>query len=190
MPSITSRGLYRITSGSCLLLGVGASPLVAQYASPLGPGTLVRVSHTDSCCRSPRVGTLVAVSADSVVIHERGAQNARVALRRGNVTALEAGRDVGSRAWRGAGLGFLIGGGVGAAVMLAGDCEDDAICHSFKPVWALAGGGLGGLAGLVVGGLIGSQIRNVVWHSVPIPSQVGFGPNEDGRAGLRLTVSF
>jgi hypothetical protein len=184
---------YRITPllGLCgsVLLGVTSSPIGAQQEPSIGRGALVRVSHTDPCCTSPRVGTLVLVSADSIVIQERGASGMLVALRRESVTTVERGYDIGSRMARGAGLGLLIGAGIGVTYVLVHPCDDDALCGSVKPYLAVIAGGGGGVVGLLVGGALGSSVRRVVWRGVP-PTELGFGLGHGGGPGIRLTLRF
>ena len=186
---ITARAPVFLVSAGCLLICVIASPVSAQSYEPLRPGTLVRISHNDRCCRSPSVGTLVSVGADSVVIQQPGALGVRLALRRASVNAVETRHDIGGRAVAGAILGLVAGAAVGVVYGLASACRVvDDIC-----IWPLIlayTGGIGAAAGLVVGAVIGAQIRHVVWLTVPVPAQVGFGPSPGGGTAIRLTLYF
>ena len=132
---------------------------------------------------------LVFASGDSVVIQERGSRGGRVALRRTRVGSVETRHDIGGRALLGAVLGLTAGAAVGVVYGLA-SCsrEVDAIC--IWPLIAAYSGGIGAAAGLVVGAAIGSQIRHVVWLTVPVPTEFGFAPSPGGGTAYRLSVRF
>jgi hypothetical protein len=150
----------------------------------------VRVSHTDRCCRSPQIGWLESVSADSVVLATDSAGHAvRISLPRAAVQSFEVGEVSGTHTMKGALIGGL-GAGVGgaAAILMMTDCQDDEICHGLRPAIALAVGGASAFVGLVVGGLVGHSVPRVRWMPASLPSRLGLAPN--GRDGLAVRLTL
>ncbi len=162
----------------------------AQQPPPIEPGARVRLSHVDRCCRSPQVGTLVSITADSVVVRADSAHSGmRVAVRRKTVRSLALGYHAGNHAWRGAGIGALTGAAVGAGVMLASSCEDDPeYCPGIRALLAAIAGTVGALGGAVLGGVIGSAYPKLRWVPMTLPAEVGMGPGFRGRRAVRVTL--
>jgi hypothetical protein len=160
-----------------------------QWEPPLRPGSLVRVSHTDPCCRSPQVGALVSVGPDSVVIRtRRGADTARIALPRSAVRFLEHSWVSRSYGGRGTALGVLAGVATGLAVLAitTEDCPDCWGAVLAAPFYA----GGGAIVGGVIGWAVGRSVHTEEWRLVPIPRTVGLAPGYDGGLALRLTLRF
>jgi hypothetical protein len=172
-----------------LLVSAPIAPASGQTPSSLGFGARVRISHTDPCCRSPQVGTLVSVTADSLVVSTGTPQQPRViTLPRGTVTSLETGYDAGHYGWTGAGIGALTGLLAGVGIALGTDCEGDEYCEGFRPLIGVVSGSVLALGGMVIGGLIGHSVRRVTWVGVPIPTEFGLAPTRDGGLGVRFTL--
>lgn len=172
-----------------LLLTAFSDAALGQPAPPIGPGARVRVSHTDRCCRSPQVGTLVSVSADSVVLRAgREPATAVVALPKRAVSSLALGYDAGHYTRRGAAIGAGTGVVVGITLGLTVNCEDDDICQSFRPYFAAVGGAIFGAGGLVLGALIGRSIVREQWVPIPLPDRVGLAPAPGGGLAVRLAL--
>jgi hypothetical protein len=189
--SKTSGQIARALTGAIgLTLLAGLSrPAPGQPAPPIGPGARVRVSHTDRCCASPQAGALVAVSADSVIIRTtRGPDTVVVALPRRAVSSFALGYRGGPRTRKGATIGAVTGVLLGAGLGLTINCEDDALCASFRPLYAGIGGALFGAAGLVLGAVIGHSIVREEWVPVPLPARVGLAPVPGGALAVRLAL--
>jgi hypothetical protein len=181
-----------IALSGCVLLEAIPSAVGAQADLTLTPGARVRVSHADCCYASPQVGWLESVSADSVVLAaEMSAGRAvRLALPRGTVRSLEVGYRSGSHAWRGAGIGALVGAATGVTAVLIGvNCaDDDEYCPGIKQGLVIAGAGVFALAGTMLGGVIGSSVRREKWLPVAVPAAVGLGPAYRSQLAVRLTL--
>jgi hypothetical protein len=187
------RRIARCLVGLCACLVANAVPrqLAAQWAQwepPLRPGSLVRVSHTDPCCRSPQVGSLVSVGPDSVVIRaRRGADTARIAMPRSAVKFLEHSWVTRSYGGRGTVLGVLAGVATGLAVLAitAPDCQDCWGAVLLIPYVAAGGAILGG----VIGWAIGRSVHTEEWRLVRLlPRRVGIAPDYDRGLAVRLTL--
>jgi hypothetical protein len=169
-------------------------------ASAVAPGARVRVTRPG---RAAAVGSVVAVRPDTLVVHwtARGdSVGDTTAVSTAEVVRLEVSRGMHRRPWRGAGLGLLAGGGIGALVgavtYTKPNCDaQQFICLDFGRGFAAAVvGGAGGILGAVVGGVIGAQ-RVDRWQRVPLGAgraRVGVTlPRAGARgAGFAAAVSF
>lgn len=184
-------GVHRVVLLQLLLLATLAERVAAQRGAVLVLGTRVRAHHTDPCCINPLPGALVSLSADSLVVRADGGSGERVALPRAALRSLERRHEVGSRANKGARLGLLAGVATGAATaLLAVDCERDEICGSMRPLLVLIGTGIGGLAGAVIGIVIGGSMPREEWRGVPLPTRVGIAPLGPTTRGIALRLRF
>ncbi len=123
-----------------------------------------------------------------------------LALPLDSVTKLEVSQARKTNTGKGAGIGFLLGGLVGAVMGYAsyeecvpqGPRSWSCIGPNFGSKYAALGGALlGGLGGLVVGALIGSAVKTDRWREVPLdPVRVSLGPQRDGRFGFGASVRF
>ncbi len=180
-------------------------PLASATAQvPIRPGEQVRVTHppicpADTICvgPSPRqrsVGTFLAWKADSLVVQSNGdTLSVPVNL----VTRLDVSRGRKTNTGKGAGIGFLLGGVVGAVIGLASyeECESQGAFSCIGDlgpgVNALGGAIIGGLVGLVAGVLIGSATETDRWQEVPLDRlRLSLGPQRDCRFGFRASVRF
>ncbi len=152
---------------------LGHSP---GWAQPLAPGDRIRVVPASG--GAPIAGDFVRHSADSVWLQpSRRGKTISVGL--GSGVRLD--RSVGSRSH--AGLGALVGAGVGAAVtifFLSRFCGGDTLCDGDEQVRAAA---IFGLPSVALGAGIGALIRTERWTPVPAGS-LGFRP------GLQFGVQF
>jgi hypothetical protein len=182
-----ARGLVGLVG--CLAANAVPRQLAAQWEPPLRPGSLVRVSHTDPCCRSPQVGALESVGLDSVVLRTRhGADESRIALARSAVKSLEHSWVTRSYSGRGTALGVLAGVATSVAALAIGapDCVD---CYGVLFIAPYVIGG-GALVGGVIGWAIGRAVHHEEWRRVPLPRRVGLAPGYDGGLAVRLTLPF
>ena len=180
-------------------------PLASATAQvPVRPGERVRVTHQPICpagtiCLGPSprqrsVGTFLAWKADSLVVQSNGdTLSVPVNL----VTRLDVSRGRNTNTTEGAGIGFLLGGFVGAVIGLTSyeKCESQGAFSCIGPggpeIYALGAAVIGGLGGVVVGALIGSAIESERWEEVPLDRlRVSLGPQRDGRFGFGASVRF
>jgi hypothetical protein len=174
----------------CLVVSAVPRQLSAQREPPLWPGSRVRVTHSDTCCASPQVGSLVSVGPDSVVLRtERGADTARIALSRSAVKSVEQSWVTRSYGGRGAVLGALAGVGTGVATLVIGSrgCEEACIGALILAPYVVGGGAV---VGALIGAAIGRSVRRDEWRRVRLPSRLGLTPGYDGGLALRLTLRF
>lgn len=159
------------------------------------PGSRVRVT-TPATGRV--VGTLLMASDDSVRIELAGGSS--VGLPRANLSGLEVSGGVRRNGWRGAGIGLLVGAGVGGAIGLAtyrrAECYDnviegffcDIVNRTSRSVTVMSDAAMVGTAGAIVGALIG-QIGRETWVRVPLlreRTRVG----TVGRWGFGITIAI
>ena len=92
--------------------------------------------------------------------------------------------------WKGAGIGFLIGGAAGVVIgLVAGDDEPDFVSFSAADKALIAGIGLGTL-GALLGGAIGAASGRERWEEVAEPfSDWGFRALPGLHRGLSLELS-
>ena len=171
------------------ILPLLCAPIQAVFAQQvtLAPGAHVRIERS-TCCLGAERGTLVSVSADSLVMRD-SRSGALVALPWAELSSVAVGRRVGSHALAGAGLGLLGGAALGAVIgynsngsSCVGECYEDAN--------AILGGVGGAALGLVTGIVIGKLIPRERWEPVALASGIGFRPGSVGRHTMRLGVAL
>jgi hypothetical protein len=193
-PRTFAQGMRARNASLIAFLLLNAVPVAgaAQPPPSIEPGARVRLWHVDRCCRSPQVGALLSISADSVVVRADSAHGgARVAVRREAVRSLALPYHAGNHAWRGAGIGALTGAAVGAGVMLSRSCKEDPdYCPGIRAILAAVMGVGGAVVGAVIGGAIGSAYPNVRWVPIPLPNEVGLEPGGGGGLAGRVTLSW
>jgi hypothetical protein len=140
-----------------------------------------------------RVGTFVAWKSDTLVFQSNGdTLSVPVNL----VTRLDVCWGRKTNTGKGAGIGFLLGGLVGAVIAYASyeECEGGWSCigPDFGPGGAaLMGGLVGGAGGVLFGAIIGTAIKTDRWQEVPLDRvRVSLGPQRDGRLGFGASVRF
>ena len=173
---------------------------VAQAQAPLPPpGTRLRVTH--SCeqtaqpgdrtgCRSE--GTLVRWQGDTLTLAS-GQSSTRYGVNA--ISRVEVSRGTRSHRLLGAGIGFLAGGGVAAAVLYTGgstsSCDQSANQDAMSTGECIGLTALGGLAGAGLGAIVGGFFRSERWDDVPLQQlRVSLGPRAGRRLGLGLQVTF
>ncbi len=171
-------------------------PLASATAQvPVRPGARVRVtghfcqfySNCEGVQLEHRVGTFVTWEADTLVVQSNGdTLSVPVTL----VTRLDVSRGRKMNTGKGAVIGLLVGGVVGAVIGYA-NYEEGGFGDLGPGVNVAAGGVIGGLGGLVTGAFIGLAIQTDRWREVPLDQlRVSFGPQRDGRFGFGASVRF
>ena len=155
-----------------VLLGLGTTGAGAYAQSNVAvgwpPPAGSRIRLTSPVLDGKQSGTLVSADKDSVVLRLAKFVNP-VSLRTADVTRMEVVYGTHRRIGKGALFGFLLAGGVTAAMVAATWSKDDTGFIDFGR-WGDAGlvGGVIGLGGAVVGMVVGTRSTES-WKSVPIP---------------------
>ena len=164
--------------------------LGAQTA-PLSPGTRVRLT-TPSRPHARQVGTLLALKADSIHLRRDG-QADSLSIPIAQVTGIEVSSGLRTQGRRGMGIGFLAGAGFGVMIGLAdGDEPPGSIIQLSAAEKAMLAGSLLGVAGAVVGGVVGLASRTETWRPVrlaDLSGRVGVAPRGGGLA-LEVVLRF
>ena len=173
----------KLVTVAIVMSSIGSS-IQAQSA----PGMLVRVSHDAACCENPLVGTVVGVTADSILIRPGNARSAAapIALSRGSVQRFERGDRVGTHAGVGAIVGFLAGALAGGAIGTAAECQHCDGGNFAQPTGLL----LGGLVGILSGILIGSRFPNYTWEQATVPRAIAVAPTPQGEIQMRVEFPY
>ena len=196
----TAGRVTRSLAGAALLAVVLVPDwAAAQEASPsrapaaVAPGARVRVTAPGGA--EPRVGTLVALTPDTLTARWATGDSGAVAL--AEVTGLEVSRGLRGRPWRGAGLGFLGGAVIGAVwgAKTYEGCNPQEPCIDFAgsdAASATAGAIVLGAAGALVGGVVGALWRAEAWRPVALErGRVGLVTPARGRVlGVRAALAF
>lgn len=159
--------------------------LIAQEASPIVPGTRVRVTAPDVASGKIAGTIIITVKADTLELKVKGKIRPLV-IPLGSITRLEVSRGRKSAAGWGAAIGFGIGAGW-IAVLAATLPHEPAEASSAGEVarGIAVSGGIG--AGL--GALVGLAIRSDSWEEVPL-DRVPVGVLPQCGRGSAFSVSF
>jgi hypothetical protein len=165
------------------------------------PGTRLRLTHPcdqagqsgaggDRACRSE--GTLVLWQGDTLTVAS-GQSTTRYGV--GAISRLQVSRGTRAHRLAGAGVGFLVGGGVAAALLYTGGstspCDQSANQDAMSSGECIGLTALGGLAGAGLGAIVGGFFRSERWEDVPLEQlRVSLGPLAGRRLGLALQVVF
>ncbi len=172
-----------VTSMLTVSLLVPLAALSAQEPPPIEAGSRIRVT-APAAGADKLVGTWL--DSDGVELRvQTEEQPSPLTISLADVTRLEVSNGRKSKWLIGAGIGAVGGAVLGAALgaNMQGDFSD-----SDKRIIAATGLGL---AGALVGGLVGSQIKTERWEEVPLDRlRVSIVPLRDGRFALGLSVEF
>ncbi len=161
--------------------------LLAQQAPPVAPGDRVRVTAPE--IQSQRfVGTVIETGADTCLLKVEG-RPAPLPLALAAVTQLEVSRGQANKGKTGAIIGGAVGAGIGVAVIISSYEEDcgsqflSDLCETSN-VLAVASPLVLGVAGALLGNVIGRSIKSERWEEVPLDRlRVGRSPvSADGVA--------
>jgi hypothetical protein len=125
---------------------------------------------------------------DEVVLRLDGSE-ATMPIAVSRIARFEVSRGMKGHTGAGIGLGLLAGAGVGALVGVAecGTCGGGEGVGLSKALNALAWGGIGGGAGMLIGGIIGARHKTERWDEVPSSRwRLTAGPR---RGGFGLVLS-
>lgn len=172
------------------VLLVAPAVLAGQSALPLAPGARVRVTTRPAVpgATAPvlqrQVATVVSVTGDSLVLVPSGPAQDTVTLGVSELARLEVSQGRRRNTLKGVAIGAGAGTAAGAILALATyrrchDCWFD-LGPGFT---ALAGGTVGGISGMLIGGVIGVATVTERWKHVPV--RVALVPH---RGALTLVV--
>ena len=175
-------------SVAAVLVGVLVFPLVAS-AQTLAPGTRVRFSHPGE---GTRAGTFVALTGDTLEVTLPGRTDP-THLPLDQVTQLDVSHGMQRQPLRRAGIGFLVGGVVGAV----GGAAAESGCERTEGFCLGAGGGaiIGGVFYGAVGGILGlaaGVIPSESWERVKLePRRITLvAPSAGQGRGVGLRYAF
>lgn len=164
---------------ACVAIALATLPALrlATQEPLLTPGTRVRIA-APSVAPAQLIGTVRASDKDTLVV-DVADRMSPVIIPVASVETIELSRGRHAHTWQGVGVGFLVGGVVGAA--LGASCEGDFLCPG------PAGGALVlGVVAMLPGALVGALIRTERWEGVG-PGGVSVGP---GPTGLAVGVAL
>jgi hypothetical protein len=172
----------RSVAPTLLLIAVAWAALGAQSAT-VSPGSRVRLRTITG----PTVeGRVLTMSADSLVLLGEGGQ---ISVPTTRVQSLETWRGRGS-SWRtGAEIGWLAGFAATTAVYAARMRNCIGIACAKIVRWKVYAA-TGGLAGALVGGLVGAAFRHDCWERVPLGPlhpEMAIGASDQG---IGLSIRF
>ena len=173
---------------AALVVGMLVLPQLVT-AQTLVPGTRVRFSHPGE---GTRTGTFVALTSDTLEVALPGrAEPARLPL--DQVTRLDVSHGMQRQPLRRAGIGFLVGGVVGAVGVAAAESG----CDESREICFGAGGGalIGGIFYGAVGGVLGlvaGVIPSESWERVNLePRRISLvAPSVGQGRGVGLRYTF
>jgi len=194
-------------AGLVLVLGVTVK---AQTTASIAPGTRIRVTAPGMLTPEQQAGRLIVLRPDSLLLQPDGA--AEVTIARSAIGEIDTSLGRHSAARRGLLIGLLTGVATGAALGAAtwheSTCTSRGLFGDEPPTTfkcgslfgrgqvAVGTGVLGGLAGLVVGGLIGHAHTIEEWKPVEgfAGSLICFVPNHLAinpvRRGVGLSIGM
>ena len=160
------------------IFGSASTQIAAQ--EPLASGSRVRVTAPD-CALRGQAATLQAIRADTLVLETTECPMA-------SVTRLDVSRGQKSHALLGAGIGFTA---VALGVVIYCKTAEFSGCVPYDSdltlAFALIYGGVGGVAG----GLVGYLIKTERWEEIPLERlRLGLAPQRDGGFALGFSVRF
>jgi len=200
-PSLALRAVFIIATALAASTPPRAIAQTARDGASLvvAPGARVRVT-TPATGRI--VGTLVSATTDS--LHIEVANGSSIAYPTVGISQIELSTGVQRRGWKGAGIGLLVGAGVGGVIGLAtyrrtecGEPVLEQLVCSFvdrtsREVTVIADGAMVGTVGAIVGALVGHAGRES-WVRVPLPGGVRAGlvrPIGRERIGIGFAGRF
>lgn len=193
--------IISITSFIAVLLSGAFAGLDAQASPPIAPGTRVRVfilAPGLPAGKDIKMGTLVALSADTLLLKRVWGQPGLLAVSRASITQLEVSLGQKSNVDKysvrglliGAGAGALLGAVIGNGFMCSGSgffaCPEKQTGTSMA-VGAGVGGVLGFLIGTGIGAAKGDEPER--WEEVPL-EQIRVGVSPQRHDGVMLSASF
>ncbi len=188
--------MVRVIVGVFALVASGLGPAFAQTVHDLDTGSRVRLWAAGVSSR-PLIGTIVSPGATELRLQVAD-QKDPVVVSRDAITKLEASLGRRSRG-RGAKIGALVGGAVGAIAVLATpekQCEPAQEPNPFfsgcleiisKELGAVMMGGVGAGLGSLIGLAIPPGER---WGPVSAGLRVGVAPAQKGGVLISLSLAF
>lgn len=145
-------------------------------------GTLVRIT-SPQVPQGRAVGVFERFNGDTVVV-------AGLPISRASITRLEVSAGRKSHWLAGMGIGFVVGGGLGALSCVIA-CPEDTGSDAIKGIETVALGGLGALVGLLAGGIVGAFRISDRWREVSL-STLRIAPTlrSDGTFGVSIGLRF
>jgi hypothetical protein len=171
------------------VLALLSSPIVAwsQNDVDIVAGSRLRVTERESK-HDHHLGTVVAMSADSVVVRlDESGKRAPFAW--AGLSQIDVSRGNHGHAAAGVGIGLLGGAGIGA--LIGAISTQRSSDNLEKAMNTLAWSGIGAVVGMIAGGIIGANHKTEKWTEVEVESiSISAGASCDGGVALILGVHF
>jgi len=172
-----------------LMLAFAAPAHLAAQDPAVAPGSRIRV-YAPSINAKRFVAAVVSLDGDSLTLDAEiwrdGAWKPRLTVPFASMNSLEVSR----RRHSNAGKGALIGGGVGAGLVLASLYSCDGYCGGpGEEGKAVAGVAIGGALGAGVGALIGLMFHSEDWQAVPL-DKLRIGPSPVTMDGVATSLTL
>ena len=169
------------------LIPVGAMAAQAVQAVQLESGTRIRITATPYALKN-RTARVLSVRNDSLLLQVAPADTLAVAL--AGVTQLDVSTGRRRHTLQGAGIGALAGVASGALLGFADGDDPPGFLSMTASEKAALGGATLGVAGLVIGTVVGALKVSDRWTSVPIGAAPVTPSLQVGRSGARLGVAM
>lgn len=172
---------------AAFLVALSVIPQVTS-AQAITPGTRVRFTHPGE---GTRIGTMVALTADTLEVRLAGqSEAAHVPL--AQVTRLDVSLGKQRRLMRFAGVGFIVGGALGAVTggAAGSSCTGEMLCPGGGGGAVLGGVFFGSVGGII--GLIAGVAPSERWERVPLEARriSLVAPSGNHGRGVGLRVAF
>lgn len=181
--------MARTTISTLLLLGlVVPTPLAAQAANGLAPGSRIRVA-APTVTDARAAGSLDSI--DAAALHLTLQDGGRLTVPRRAVESIEVSTGRRSHWVRGAGIGALVGLAFSGTLAIVGANQGDSELTSLDNAMYGAFIVITTAGSAVVGGITGAFIRTEQWEPVPAENvQVGVRPVAGGGLGIGVSLRF
>jgi len=168
-----------------VLLAASSGDLAAQHVQAPRSGDRVRITGGTTSGEF----TFLTREGDTLVLRKAmGVDTLRVPLSSIGSLAVRRSRTSGRGAARGAGIGFLIGGGTGALIgLMSGDDPPGFMSFSAGEKAVVLGGALG-LLGTLIGVIGGASNPGQRWEALPTGTFTRVEPGVDGGVNLAFSI--
>jgi hypothetical protein len=160
-----------VTACALLAPSVGGAQTTVVKEWPIAAGSRARIESP--VVGGERTGSVVVATSDSVVFRS-ASEGAQVTIPTSSIVRMDVAQGTHTRKAKGMGLGFLIGAGTGAILAAAAykkqDCTEICIFPDSRAFDASLGGALLGIAGSVVGLIVGAHAVDT-WVPVALPGR-------------------
>lgn len=170
--------------------------LVALCTQPLGaqltPGDHVRIHQREGCCEVTTSGTFASLTSDYLAVIAR---EEHISIARDSILSIERAAPGAGHGRQGALIGLVSGtfGGWLIGDAISKTVPDGDYSGLVKFEGTIITTAAGGLVGVLIGAIIGSNVHDEVWQRVQLPPRVSVQPHwgSDRRTlGIAVVARF